>query len=130
MTSESSVEVSDTTWEKIVEKGNKPVMVMFSSPTCPHCRQMEPYFEEYAKEFTDKVIFAKVNVAATPTIASRYGIMGTPTFAFFCHGHPVQSFSGAVYPTIIKKAVEDGLKQGPECVAKTTWSDSSISGYA
>ena len=116
-------EVGDENWEKIVEKNEKLVMVMFSSPTCPYCKQMKPYFEEYAKEFKDKVVFAEVNIAGTPTITGRYGIMGTPTFKLFCGGKPIQEFTGSVYPATIKKAVENGLQQGMECIEKTSWID-------
>jgi len=130
MSSDDLVELDDSNWEKTVEKGDKPVVVMFSSPTCPYCRQMEPHFKEYSLEYKDKIIFAKVDIAESPTIARRYGVMGTPTFKFFCHGQPVYEMVGAVYPSLLKKAVEDSLEHGPECVNKTTWIDSRISGYA
>jgi thioredoxin-like negative regulator of GroEL len=118
-------ELTDKNWEKIVEKGNKPVFIMFYSHTCPYCKQMEPYFDQYANEFNKKVIFGKVNVTVNPTIVSRYGIMGTPTFKYFCKGKPLQEMSGAVYPTLIKKTVEEGLQHGENCFKNTTWFDPS-----
>ena len=124
------VELNDSSWEKSVEKGEKPVMVMFYSASCPHCMAMEPHFETYAKEFKDKVVFARVNAPNNLTIASRYGVMGTPTFKFFCHGKPVQELAGAVYPSLLKKTVEDSLKHGSECVKNTTWIDYGTDGYA
>ena len=123
------IEIGEDTWEKIVEEGEKPVMTMFFSETCPYCKQMEPYFEEYAKDFKDKVVFAKVNVVNNPTIVGRYGIMGTPTFKFFCKGRPIQELAGAMYPTLLKKAIEDGLQHGSKCVKNTTWIDPGITGY-
>ena len=104
-------------------------MVMFYSISCPYCRQMEPPFEEYAREFKDKVVFARVNIMDSPTIASRYGVMGTPTFKFFCNGHPVSELAGAVYPSLLKKTIDDSLMHGSECVKKTTWIDTGITGY-
>ena len=86
--------------------------------------------KDWTNEFKDKVVFAKVDVAVNPTIVSRYGIMGTPTFKFFCKGKPVQELVGAIYPTLIKKTVEDSLKQGLQCVNNTTWIDPGITGYA
>lgn len=124
------VELEDSTWEKNVEKLDKPVFVMFYSPTCSHCKAMDPYFEEYAKEFKEQVLFAKINVMNNPIVASRYGIMGTPTFKFFCEGHPIQELAGAMYPTLLKKAVEEGLQHGAKCVKNTTWFAPDISGYA
>ena len=122
--------LNDKSWEKIVEKGKKPVVVMFSSPTCPYCMQMRPYFEEYAKEYKDKILFAEVDISISQTIASRYGVMGTPTFKFFCKGKPINELVGAIYPTILKKTIEITLEHGSKCAENTSWIDSSISGYA
>jgi thioredoxin 1 len=130
MSSKDVLELDDSNWEKTVEKGKKPVVVMFQSPTCPHCRQMEPSFEQYAEEFKDKILFAKLDISKSMTTASRYGVMGTPTFKFFCKGKPVQELVGAFYPSLIKKTIEEALERGPQCLENTTWVDSSISGYA
>ena len=121
--------LDDTNWEKTVEKGDKPVVVMFSSPTCPYCKQMEPYFNEYSEEYKEKIIFAKVDITNSPTIAARYGVMGTPTFKFYCKGKPVHGLTGAMYPTLIKKAVEESLEHGENCVKSTTWQAPEITGY-
>ena len=130
MGSDIVVELYDKTWEKVVEKGERPVVVMFSSPTCPYCSQMRPYFEEYASEYKDKILFAEVDISKNQTIASRYGVMGTPTFKFFCKGKPINELVGAIYPAILKKTVEISLEHGSKCAEKTTWVDSSITGYA
>ena len=124
------IDVDSTSWEKFVEKSNKPVAVMFYSPTCPHCREMEPYFDTFAKEFIDKVVFVKLNIATNLDIASRYGVMGTPTFKFFCHGRPVHEIVGAVYPSLLKKSIEELLKYGDDCIKKSTSITHSITGYA
>jgi len=130
MNSENVLELDDINWEKAVEKGKKPVVVMFASPTCPYCRQMEPSFEQYAEEFKDKILFARFDISRSFSTASRYGVMGTPTFKFFCHGKPVGELVGAFYPSLIKKTIEETLERGPKCIENTTWIDSSISGYA
>ena len=129
MNSENILELNDKNWERVVEVGDKPVVVMFSSPTCPYCNQMEPYFIKYASEYVDKIVFAKLNIKESITIVGRYGIMGTPTFKFFCKGKPVNEMTGVFYPALLKKTVEDFLVHGEDCVDKTTWIDSGISGY-
>lgn len=130
MDSNNLIILDDKNWERIVEKGDKSVAVMFSSTTCPYCKQMEPYFKNYASEFKEKIVFAKVDISKSPTIASRYGVMGTPTFKFFCNGKPVYELVGSVYPHLIKKAVEDTLENGPACAKSTTWHASEVSPYA
>ncbi|GAB7016328.1 thioredoxin family protein [Methanogenium cariaci] len=123
-------ELKGTDWEKTVEKNSLPVAVMFYSPTCSHCKTMEPYFHTYAEEYAGKMLFVRLNLAESPWIGERYGIMATPTFGFFCAGKAVQSFSGAVYPSIIKTRVEEVLQHGAECAEMSSAVDYEISGYA
>ena len=129
MSEKDVVELDDSNWEKTVEKGEKPVVVMFYSDSCPFCKQMEPSFFEYADEFKKEVVFARVNIINSPTIPSRYGVMGTPTFKFFCRGKPIHELTGAIYPSLIKKAVEENLEYGEKCVKNTTWHAPDITGY-
>ena len=130
MASVNVMELDDTSWEKTVEKSEKPIFVMFYTNTCPYCKQMEPSFYKYSDEFKEKVVFAKINLENSPTIMSRYAIMGTPTFKFFCGGKPVQELTGAIYPTLLKKTVEDSLQHGRECLGKTTWIEPVDPGYS
>ncbi len=118
--SDAIMEVDDLSWSKIFEKEGMPVVVMFYSPTCAHCREMEPYFKEYAIEYRGKAIFAKANVTSSPYLVKKYGIMSTPTFKFFCNTRPVEEIVGAVYPPLLKKIIEDVMKYGRECIRKST----------
>ena len=130
MKNKDVIEVDDSTWEKNVEKESSPVVVMFYSPICPHCREMNPYFEEYATEYTEKIIFARINVINNPTSTSRYGVMGTPTFKFFCGGRPIKEFVGAVYPSLLRTAFDELLTYGSKCIEKSTKVNHGITGYA
>jgi thiol-disulfide isomerase/thioredoxin len=123
------IEVSDLLWERVVEKSEKPVAVMFYSTTCPYCRIIEPYFIGYAKEFKDTVIFARLNIMSSMWTAERYAVRGTPTFKFFCGGKPVFEIVGAVFPAILKKMVEEVLVHGKECAGKVTEINYEITGY-
>lgn len=124
------IELDNDNWVKIVEKSEKPVFIMFLTNTCPFCKQISPSFKQYADEFKDNVIFATVDIIKTPAIAAKFGVMGTPTFKFFCKGHPVNEIVGVVYPALLKKFVEDSLEYGVDCAKNTTWRASDISGYA
>jgi len=122
-------ETTDRTWEKTVEKSELPVVVMFYSPTCVFCHQMEPYFRHYAEEYRDKVIFARTDVMTSPWIIERYGVRSTPTFKFFCAGKAVQEMLGAVYPAILKKVIDEVLIHGKECGKGPAGIDYDITGY-
>jgi thiol-disulfide isomerase/thioredoxin len=123
------LELNDLAWEAQVEKGKLPVVVMFYTQTCPFCKMMDPYFREYAGEFKDKVTFARIDIGKNQWTAERYAVRSTPTFGFFCGGKPIQLLMGAVYPTILKRSVEEALLHGKECAAKSTEINYEISGY-
>ncbi len=130
MGGENLVEVTDSTFETTVEKSSIPVLVMFYSPACPHCRTMEPYVREYAEIFAGRVLFARLDIIAGQWTAEKFGVRSTPTFKFFCNGRPVLELVGAVYPALLKRMVEDGLQNGKECVANSTAINYDITGYA
>ena len=126
---ETVLEINDLDWEKSVEKGTKPVVVMFYSPTCAFCHQMEPYFKTYAAEYHDRVVFVRINITTNLWTAERYGVRSTPTFKFFCDGKPVQEMVGAVYPALLRRAVDEVLVHGKECAKNSTTIDYEITGY-
>lgn len=122
------IDVTDRNWEEIVERSDKPTLAMFHSPACPHCQRMMPYFEEYAAEFKGNVKFVRINIMENSFMPERYGVMATPTFKFFCGGSPVQDLVGAVYPSLLKKRVEEGFSHGAECARNSTPIDYNV-GY-
>ena len=126
---EMLIEVNDVIWERSVEKSSKPVVVMFYSPTCAFCHQIEPSFRNYAQEYKDEVVFARINIMKNQWTAEHYGIRSTPTFKFFCDGKPVREMVGAVYPALLKKMVEEVLIHGKECAKNSTTIDYEITGY-
>jgi thioredoxin-like negative regulator of GroEL len=123
------LELTDLTWESVVEKGKKPVAVMFYSPTCVFCHQMEPYFRNYSVEYKETVTFVRLNLMDNSWTAERYGVRSTPTFKFFCDGKPVQEMVGAVYPALLKKMIDEVLVHGKECAKNSTAIDYEITGY-
>ncbi|WP_346865914.1 thioredoxin family protein [Methanocalculus sp. MSAO_Arc2] len=128
-TEHAVIEIHHMAWEKNVEKAADPVVVMFYSPGCPHCTAMTPYFEEYATDLGEAIVFVRIDVTANPWIAERYSIMSTPTFAVFCTGRPVAQLVGAVYPALLRKMIEEGIANAQECAGQSTVIDYEITGY-
>ena len=116
----SLLEVDDKSWEHEVELSELPVLVMFFGPLCPYCKEMEPYFIQYAQEYEGAVKFVKLNIVESSFTAERYGVMATPTFAFFCHGTPVRNLAGVAYPALLKKLIDESLEHGEACREKST----------
>jgi thioredoxin-like negative regulator of GroEL len=122
-------EINATEWLSILDKQKRPLMVMFYNPTCPHCTIMEPSFIKHAEQFKDKVTFMKFNIQQNQQIPYSYGIQSTPTFIFFCHNQPITMLSGAVHPSILKHAIENGLLHGEDCAMNRTPIDYEFYGY-
>lgn len=65
--------------------GDKPAMVKFYSPNCPHCRNMADAFASAAAAFTD-VRFGGVDCTKESSICSKYHVNGYPTVYIFATG--------------------------------------------
>ncbi len=100
------IELTDTNFEEIITKSDKPVMVDFWAEWCGPCRMVGPYVAELSNDYEGKALVAKVDVDTNPGIASKYGIRNIPTILFFKGGQVVDKQVGAVP----KSALEAKLK--------------------
>ncbi|HCI55596.1 MAG TPA: thioredoxin [Bacteroidales bacterium] len=91
-----ALEVSDSNFDEVVLKSDKPVIVDFWAEWCGPCRAIAPIIEEISKEYNGKVLVAKCNVDNNPQIAVRYGIRNIPTVFFFKNGVIADKQVGAV----------------------------------
>jgi len=90
---------------------------------------MMPYFVNYAQEFKNAAVFARINVVTNPWTTERYRIQGIPTFKSFCHGRPVWEQVGEINPSELKSAIENTVNYGEECVRKSTPVGQDMTGY-
>jgi len=121
--SEEIATANAANWQEEVLEVKKLVMVMFWHEQCPYCRVLMPTFVELSKEYAGKLRFAMFNVlesSENETLASRYGVMGTPTLMFFCQGRPVQDFVGALTKDHVQQGIDFALNKHQECAQKST----------
>jgi hypothetical protein len=59
----------------------------------------------------EKITFEELNIQDHLISAEKYGAMGILTFKLFCQGRPIQNYIGEMYPSLIKKMIEDGLSE-------------------
>ena len=123
------LEANDSNWAELIENQEKPMVVMFYLPTCVHCKEIEPYFKDYSVEFHKSCIFVMMNGLDSPMTARKYGVRGTPTFKFFCKGNAIKEEVGLVYPSILRKSIEQLIKHGDECVLHTSPMPDEVSPY-
>jgi thioredoxin 1 len=87
-------EVTDTDFDDVVLRSERPVVVDFWAPWCGPCRAVTPLLEQLAEAHRG-VEFVKLDVDAHPDAASRYDVLSLPTVILFAGGEPRETLIGA-----------------------------------
>ncbi len=91
-----AIELTDATFEALVLKSDKPVIVDFWAVWCGPCRMVGPIVQEIGDEYGDKVLVGKLDVDHNPQTARTFSIRNIPTILFFKNGEVVDKQVGAV----------------------------------
>jgi thioredoxin 2 len=90
------VELDDSTFVPFISNATKPVMVDFYSPTCGPCRMLSPVIDNLARQFSGRVIIAKLDTTKNFNTPSQFKIRGVPTLIFFKNGEKMDQLAGAI----------------------------------
>ena len=77
---------TDTNFEELVLKAERPVVVDFWAAWCGPCKMVAPVMEKLAEKYDGAVDVVKVDVDANPRLSQAFNIMSIPTIAFFRPG--------------------------------------------
>jgi thioredoxin reductase (NADPH) len=61
----------------------RPLVVLYTAPTCGPCRALKPILHGVAREFEGSIHLVEIDIAADPDIARAAGVSGTPTVQVF-----------------------------------------------
>jgi thioredoxin 1 len=86
--------VTATSFKSAVLEARDPVAVEFMSYGCSHCRTIEPFVREVARDLAGREAIVRVNVAVDADLAAGYAVLGTPTFVMFSDGAEVGRVEG------------------------------------
>jgi thioredoxin 1 len=81
--------ITDATFDEVVLKSNKPVVVDFWAAWCGPCRMVGPVIDEVATEYDGKAVVGKVDVDDNQEFAAKYGVRNIPTVLIFQNGEVV-----------------------------------------
>ncbi len=104
-----ALELTDSNFEELVLKSDKPVLVDFWAEWCGPCRMVGPVVEELAKEYDGKAVVGKLNVDHNAQISMKYGIRSIPTLLVFKNGEIVDRAVGAVPKSTLAQKLEGQL---------------------
>ena len=101
-----AIEATDSNFDELVLKSDKPVIVDFWAEWCGPCRMVGPIVEEVGVDYEGKAVVAKVDVDSNPGITAKYGIRNIPTILFFKNGDVADKQVGAVPKSTIVNKLE------------------------
>ncbi|PCH94401.1 MAG: thioredoxin [Bacteroidetes bacterium] len=104
-----AVEFTDSNFEELALKSDKPVVIDFWAEWCGPCRMVSPIVEELAGDYEGKAVIGKVNVDHNPEISSKYGIRSIPTILFLKDGEVVDKQVGAVAKDVLAAKLDAQL---------------------
>ena len=104
------VVVEDNTFEQLVLKADKPVLVEFWAARCKPCLMIAPILDELSEEYNDKISFVKLDVDSNAKTVANYVVMSMPTLLIFKNGEPVSHIVGARPKSELKKRLDAVLE--------------------
>ena len=84
-----ALQITDASFDEVVLKSDKPVLVDFWATWCGPCRRLGPVIEELATEYEGRVVVGKVDVDNNQEFAAKYGVRNIPTVLVFKDGEVV-----------------------------------------
>lgn len=106
----ASVEQTASSFNELLEKSDKPVLVDFYATWCGPCQFMVPILEQVSTDMEGKLQVVTIETEKHPLIADKYQITALPTFILFKDGKPCDRFEGAMAAEKFIHRIETSLK--------------------
>ena len=94
---------------KLYHDSEKPLLVVYSSPTCGPCHVLKPQLKRVLDELGGRAQGVEIDIEADQEIAQQAGVSGTPTVQLFFQKELKQQFRGVKQRSEFKAAVEQLL---------------------
>ncbi len=106
---EGIVMLGDSNFNEAVKRYPKLVVDCWAE-WCAPCKIMEPVIKELSREYSGRVVYAKLNVDENPQISAEYQITSIPTILIFNNGIISSSLLGAQPKQTLEDEIGKALK--------------------
>lgn len=101
-----ALEITDSNFEEIVLKSDKPVLIDLWAEWCGPCRMVKPVIEQMATEYEGRAVIGAIDVDSNPNVTVEYGVRNIPTLLFFKDGNLVDKQVGAVPKAVLAQKLD------------------------
>ena len=92
---------------KLYHESNRPIIVIFSSPSCGPCHVLKPQLKRVINEFNGAVQGIEIDIDKDQEIAKQAGINGTPTVQLFKDKLLKKQWQGVKQRSEFKEAIQN-----------------------
>jgi len=103
------IELTDQNFQEKVLNSKEFILVDFWAEWCNPCKMLAPILEEISKEYSNKIIVAKLNIEEHPHTAPVYSIRSIPTLLLFHNSEILATKVGAVSKLELKKFLDENI---------------------
>jgi thioredoxin reductase (NADPH) len=103
----------DALWQKgsfalrrLYHESKKPLLVVYTSPTCGPCHVLKPQLKRVLNELEGKAQGVEIDIEADQEIAAQAGITGTPTIQLFINKELKNTWRGVKQRSEFRQAIE------------------------
>ena len=94
---------------KLYHDSDKPLLVVYTSPTCGPCHVLKPQLKRGLEELGGRAQGVEIDIDAENAIAQQAGVTGTPTVQLFFRKELKQQFRGVKQRSEFRAAIEELL---------------------
>jgi thioredoxin reductase (NADPH) len=91
---------------KLYHDSNKPLLVVYTSPTCGPCHVLKPQLKRVLQELDGRAQGVEIDIEAEQEIAQQAGVTGTPTVQLFQDKELKQQWRGVKQRSEFRSALD------------------------